>query len=155
MTDDDVRLQRGGVRTDRPYYRVPVGEAIRRFWVKYATFTGRASRSEFWWWWLTWFAVGLVVQLVGDISTGSSIGESVLGGTLFTGWIVITAVGMFALGARRLHDANLTGWLQAVVVIPFLGWIAILVLACLPTKPNGARFDARGTLHAGGPRGQD
>ena len=33
-----------------PYYGAPFPAAVKRFFAKYATFSGRASRSEYWWW---------------------------------------------------------------------------------------------------------
>src|ERR1700712_3930150 len=48
-----------------PYYGAPIGVAITRFFTKYADFTGRASRSEYWWWALVSFLVGVVLELIG------------------------------------------------------------------------------------------
>src|SRR6185312_8282818 len=39
----------GGVPLDQPLYGASFGQAIKRFFTKYATFSGRASRSEYWW----------------------------------------------------------------------------------------------------------
>jgi hypothetical protein len=38
------------VPLDKPLYGATFGQAISRFFKKYATFSGRASRSEYWWW---------------------------------------------------------------------------------------------------------
>lgn len=46
-----------------------------------------------------------------------------------------------ALVVRRLHDANFTGWLALVYIIPALGALAIFILALMPSNPMGRRYD--------------
>lgn len=58
---------------------------------------------------------------------------------------------MIAVSVRRLHDANFSGWLYLLSLIPGgLGGLILLVLYCLPPKPEGRRFDT-GTRTHGGP----
>ncbi|MDQ1083562.1 uncharacterized membrane protein YhaH (DUF805 family) [Microbacterium proteolyticum] len=38
------------VPLDQPYYGAPLSAAVQRFFRKYFTSHGRASRSEYWWW---------------------------------------------------------------------------------------------------------
>ena len=47
-----------------------------------------------------------------------------------------------AVLVRRLHDANFSGFFVFIGLIPFVGGIILLVLTILPSKPEGARFDA-------------
>jgi uncharacterized membrane protein YhaH (DUF805 family) len=47
-----------------PHYGISFGGAIARGFKKYATFAGRASRSEYWWWYLFTFIVYLVLGLL-------------------------------------------------------------------------------------------
>jgi uncharacterized membrane protein YhaH (DUF805 family) len=134
--------QPGGVPLDRPYYGVPVGEAIRRYVRKYVVFTGRASRSEFWWWWLTGLAVLLVFVMVGELTRGDApSGEGAVESVLIVLWWLFTVVGNLAVGSRRLHDANLSGWWQLLHLLPGIGSIAVFVMALLPANPKGERFD--------------
>ncbi|MDR2566622.1 MAG: DUF805 domain-containing protein [Bifidobacteriaceae bacterium] len=51
------------VPLDQPYYGASMGVAIVRFFKKYATFSGRASRSEYWWWFLFATIVGFVITI--------------------------------------------------------------------------------------------
>jgi uncharacterized membrane protein YhaH (DUF805 family) len=105
-------------------------------------FTGRASRAEFWWWWLTSFAIGLVLQLVPQVFTPDTPAlENPVGSYLFMLWVLATLIGSLALGARRLHDANLSGFWQFLHVLPGLGSLIVYVLCLLPANPKGARFD--------------
>ena len=49
---------------DLPHYGIGFVDAVKRGFKKYATFTGRASRSEYWWWTLFTFVIYLVLGLV-------------------------------------------------------------------------------------------
>jgi uncharacterized membrane protein YhaH (DUF805 family) len=135
-----------------PYYGAPFPVAIRRFFKKYATFTGRASRSEYWWWVLVAVAVGIIINII--TAAGGASGATVaadgsavpgpgaaVGLVLLAIWGLATIVPSLALTVRRLHDVNLSGWLVLLGLVPFLGGIALLVLTVLPPKPEGQRFD--------------
>jgi uncharacterized membrane protein YhaH (DUF805 family) len=99
------------------------GEAIPNGFRKYATFEGRASRSEFWWWVLFVFLASLVAGFMGDIVS------AVVGLGLLVPNIAVTA--------RRLHDIDRSGWWQLVGLIPLVGWL-ILIYWCVqgPVEPN-------------------
>lgn len=135
-----------------PYYGAPFSEAVARYWQKYARFDGRASRSEYWWWALADTLVILVlgatallggvvgsrVDTDGSFTPGAGI---VVGVVLLLSWWFVTLIPGLAVGARRLHDADLSGLLLLLLLIPNLGGLAILVMTLLPPHPRGARFD--------------
>ncbi|MEN2736572.1 DUF805 domain-containing protein [Microbacterium sp. X-17] len=135
-----------------PLYSANMGDAIRRFFTKYADFTGRASRSEYWWFFLFdvllaivyWTFVVVIGRLSGSLGmTGSTRAVGPLFWVLLAVWIVwvfATLVPHLALVWRRLHDANLAGPLYFISFAPF-GWVVLLVLTALPPNPVGARFD--------------
>lgn len=135
-----------------PLYGANMGDAIRRFFTKYADFTGRASRSEYWWFFLFdvllaivyWTFVVVIGRLSGSLGmTGSTRVVGPLFWVLLAVWIVwvfATLVPHLALIWRRLHDANLAGPLYFISFAPF-GWVVQLVLTALPSNPVGARFD--------------
>jgi uncharacterized membrane protein YhaH (DUF805 family) len=89
-------------------------DAIKICFQKYMDFNGRAKRPEFW-----WFALFTVL-----VSVGLSIVSSALS-SLFS---LATLLPSLAVGARRLHDTNRSGWLQLLWVIPVIGWIIMIVL---------------------------
>ena len=66
-------------------------DSIKTCFSKYATFEGRAKRSEYWWFWLLTFAVGYI-PVIGWIASLSAI------------------IPIIAAGVRRLHDTNHCGW---------------------------------------------
>lgn len=76
-------------------------------------FNGRAKRPEFW-----WFALFCVV-----VSLALGMASSAFS-TLFS---LATLLPSLAVGARRLHDTNRSGWLQLLWMIPLIGWIIMIV----------------------------
>ena len=150
---------------EAPYYGASIKVAVERFFRKYATFTGRASRSEYWWWVLVSFVVTLILQIIifagsTTIATTSSTATSanaalvatgpgaVIGGILLVIWGLGTIIPSLALLARRLHDANMSAWLILLLLIPGLGGLALLIMAILPSNPQGQRFDQPPTMPA-------
>lgn len=107
----------GAPPLDQPYYRAPFGAAFKRFWQKYAIFTGRASRAEFWWWALTYFGINVLASIVmasaGALAGGGAPLVIVVCQTV---WTAATILPFAALTWRRLHDSNHHGWWA----LPFL-----------------------------------
>ena len=66
-----------------------------------------------------------------------------LGIALVAVWALATLIPQIAVTVRRLHDANLSGWLVLLRLLPSVGDIVVLVLTVLPSNPAGARFDKR------------
>lgn len=138
-----------------PLYGASLRQAITRFFRKYATFSGRASRSEYWWWQLATTVVYLVLAgstvaigvAGGELDTGNavfSLGPAFnVGVTLLAVWALATLVPQIALAVRRLHDTNLSGWFVLLRLIPSVGDIVLLVLTIQPSNPAGARYDRR------------
>lgn len=129
---------------DLPYYGIGFVPAVQRAFKKYARFDGRASRSEFWFFYLGLIVLEIVLYI--PIAIGIAADIPVL--TLLFGIVLLVAVlaaivPMIAVGVRRLHDANFTGWLYLITLIP-CGGIVLLVLFCMPSKPEGARYDRAG-----------
>jgi uncharacterized membrane protein YhaH (DUF805 family) len=130
-----------------PYYGAPFPAAFQRFFKKYATFSGRASRSEYWWWMLLSVVVSIVLNvIIGAGSSTSSYGSTggpgtAIGGILALIWGLGTIIPGLALAVRRLHDVNMSGWLLLIALVPLLGAVALLVFMILPSSPGGQRFD--------------
>ncbi|WP_285115665.1 DUF805 domain-containing protein [Leifsonia sp. fls2-241-R2A-40a] len=135
-----------------PLYGASLGQAVQRFFKKYADFTGRASRSEYWWWYLVTIIVAIVLEVLA-LTLGNAGATVNADGTSTPGplfwlpvlliivWGLATIVPHLALTWRRLHDVNLAGPFFFLGLIPFVGGIIVLVLVLLPSKPEGARFD--------------
>ena len=132
-----------------PHYGIGFGGAIVRGFKKYATFAGRASRSEYWWWTLftTIVFIGLTVPTaVIGIQTSPDGGDTpglpaiplIILLVLFSLAVVVPTI---AVTVRRLHDAGYSGWLFLLTLIPSVGWLILLVFAVLPPSPAGAKYD--------------
>lgn len=137
---------------DLPYYGIGFAGAVKRAFAKYARFDGRASRSEYWWYALFNVVVFLVLYIPAII-LGLATGDNVTsdGGDLgpafwpFAVLIVIFVLGSIVPGisitVRRLHDQDLSGWLALLALIPNIGSLILMILAIMPSKPYGARYD--------------
>jgi uncharacterized membrane protein YhaH (DUF805 family) len=47
-----------------------------------------------------------------------------------------TLVPSLAVGARRLHDTDRSGWWQLLMLVPIIGWIVLLVFLVQEGRPN-------------------
>ena len=106
-------------------------QSISYCFSNYANFKGRASRSEFWWFSL--FVIGLqFVATIWDASLGDTSGWGVMYVLVLLG----TSIPSLAVGARRLHDLNKSGWLQ-LLAITIIGYIPLIIRwATEGTKQN-------------------
>ena len=77
----------------------------------YSDFNGRASRSEFWWFFLFEYIVVLIGDIL-DIGFLSYFDANQEWGILGTISIIALTLPSLAVGARRLHDINRSGWWQ-------------------------------------------
>jgi uncharacterized membrane protein YhaH (DUF805 family) len=146
-----VTTPQQSVPLSAPYYGASIGTAFSRFWTKYATFSGRASRSEYWWWMLIdlviWIVLGILARLGGagvTDASGAMTGPNGLGivvSIVIVLFALATIVPSLALTVRRLHDANLSGFFIFLSLVPFVGGIIVLVMTLLPSNPQGQRFD--------------
>ena len=109
----------------QPYYGANPLQAAKRFFTKYATFTGRASRSEVWW---TLFLIWLIMQALNIISfiiPPLEIPAAVIDGILFIGSITP----FFAVATRRMHDVNLSGkWLWLLLGASTIGLYVCFII---------------------------
>jgi uncharacterized membrane protein YhaH (DUF805 family) len=109
------------------------GDAIASVFGNYATFSGRAPRSEFWYWALFNFIASIVAVGVDTMAFSES---------LFSPASSILALGLLlpniSVGVRRLHDIGRTGW-WFLIAFTIVGVILLLVWACQKgtTGPNG------------------
>ena len=134
-----------------PHYGISFGGAVARGFRKYATFAGRASRSEYWWWtlftFLTYLVLGLLTYAVGTMTSRDggrtpglvALPLIILFAVFFLGILVPT----LALTVRRLHDAGYSGLFVLLLLIPYLGSLIIFIFALLPSSPAGASYDPR------------
>ena len=118
-------------------------EAIKSFWSNYATFKGRARRSEYWFIQLfliiTNVAVGAIdlVLMNGDVDRFIANGG---GGIVGLVWILVTIVPALAVLVRRLHDTGKSGWWVLMGFVPFAGAIVLFVFTVLDSTPGENKY---------------
>ena len=88
-------------------------EAVTVCFQDYWTFTGRASRAEYWWFILFVVAGSVVLQGVDAVLFGADMLLGLNG--LFA---ILTFLPQLAVAWRRLHDTGLPGWVNLVPGIP-------------------------------------
>ena len=111
----------GGAQT-RPMMTLP--DAVRQVIRKYAEFSGRATRAEFWWWQLSVSIAGFALGSI-DASI-ASFGEGNAYSPLGAVFGLATFLPGLAVAARRLHDIGKSGWwLVVFFTAGILGWIPI------------------------------
>ena len=118
--------------------RMSLGESLTSVFNKYATFTGRARRSEYWWFTVCYYALGFIFNIaqlgmyVQLMSGEMSYNEPSY--TIMLMVSVIIGLGLFlpalAVTVRRLHDIGKSGWNLLWSVIPIVGVIMVLVWMC-------------------------
>ncbi len=115
---------------------------------KYAEFTGRARRSEYWLFTLFVFIVEVAYFILSGV-TGNFGGMSGTGqynaiGLVLTGLYVIFILAILipgiAVGFRRLHDTDRSAWWLLIGFIPLIGGIVLLVFNILPGTVGANRF---------------
>lgn len=103
-------------------------EAIKSYFRNYATFKGRASRSEFWYAALFTFLVSLAIDIVSP-GHRSMMGdwEYMESSALSNLWSLGTLVPTLAISWRRLHDVDKSGKYFFWILLPLVGAIMLLV----------------------------
>ncbi|MBP6282317.1 MAG: DUF805 domain-containing protein [Leptotrichiaceae bacterium] len=101
---------------------------------KYATFSGRATRSEYWYFSLIAIIIVIVLAVIdGILGTYNEDTEIGLISGIFSLVIFIPSL---AIMVRRLHDTNRSGWWYFIILIPIIGAIALLVFLCIDSKED-------------------
>ncbi|MFN6542446.1 DUF805 domain-containing protein [Mycolicibacterium nivoides] len=125
-----------------PLYGATFGHAVSRFFRSYARFSGRASRSEYWWVQLAIAIVAIFcVAIVAVAGEPSALGRLSLAPVVV--FVLVCAVPNWALLVRRLHDADLSGWMSLLFLLPYIGSVFPIIFGVLPAKALGERFDRR------------
>ena len=97
-------------------------QAIKSCLGQYATFSGRATRSEFWWFFLVQVLVMVATSMLGDVINGIAS--------------LALLLPALAVGARRLHDIGRTGWWQ-LLLLSGIGFLVLLYWWVQPGEGAG------------------
>lgn len=121
---------------------------------RYADFTGRSQRMEYWLFWLFFYVVFvlLFVLMFAGMPFGERANPNAAPGPIF--WLAVVLLVLFFLGSavpgiavtvRRFHDQNLSGWLYLLNFIPYIGALIVFVFMCIDgtTGPNSYGDDPK------------
>jgi uncharacterized membrane protein YhaH (DUF805 family) len=103
---------------------------------KYAVFTGRARRKEYWYYGLfAWIILG-VLAAIGRM--WGTHGGYIYG--LFDLYLLATFIPNLAVGTRRLHDIDRSGWWLLLGLVPVVGGIILLIFALQDSQPGANQY---------------
>jgi len=131
------------------YFIFPAG--AREAWYlavlrKYAVFTGRARRKEYWMFFLVNLIIAVVLGIFG-IAAGLGMFGGVGGRTIdgaVTGitWLYSLAILIpnIAVGVRRLHDTGRSGWWILISLVPVIGAIILIILYVENGNPGHNKY---------------
>jgi uncharacterized membrane protein YhaH (DUF805 family) len=130
----------GGMPPAQP---VPANPLVS-YWKKvvlenYANFEGRARRAEFWWYFLANIIISAVFNIL-DAVLGLGLGGGVgLLGLLYSLAVLVPGL---AVGVRRLHDTDKSGWWLLIGLVPIAGIIVLIVFWATEGPPPVNRYGA-------------
>lgn len=115
-------------------------EAYRLCFTKYAVFSGRARRNEYWMFYLANILIGLFLSVLGLILLKTA--EEYIWVALVLGLLYTLAVFLpgLAVTVRRLHDTDHSGAAVLLALIPLVGAIILLVFLCKDGTPGSNRY---------------
>ena len=98
---------------------------------KYAVFSGRADRPEFWWFQLANIIVAIIIGIIAAAILGRRGGQGI--GYLYDLAVLLPSLGV---SIRRLHDTDRSGWWLLLSFLPVIGWIVLIVFYALEGTPG-------------------
>ena len=103
---------------------------------KYAEFTGRSRRSEYWYFVLGNIALSIIATMLGFV-----LGDTI--GTMLSGLVSLALlIPGIAVGVRRLHDTGRSGWWLLIAIVPLIGAILLIVWFATDSQPGANEYGA-------------
>lgn len=119
-------------------------DAVKSVLSRYATFSGRAVRSEFWWWVLFVLAVGAITNLIDGALVAPILGfqafEENAGQPLSLLVSLALLLPSLAVSVRRLHDIGRSGWWILIGLIPVIGTILLIYWYAQPGSDDANQY---------------
>lgn len=138
------------------------GQAVKSVFSQYATFSGRARRSEYWWFYLFTFLVSIpgaiilmvayfsqIVPLLNSADSQGNISQHAIDninwGVVIGSYVPTVVVGLalflpgLAVVVRRLHDTGRSGWWYLISFVP-LGSYVLLVFMFFDSQPYNNQY---------------
>jgi uncharacterized membrane protein YhaH (DUF805 family) len=115
----------------------PMSNPLVGYWKRvvlerYAQFQGRSGRAEFWWYFLAALIIGIVFNILIAVSNVFFV--------LYVIYGLAVLIPGLAVGVRRLHDTDKTGWWLLIAFIPLVGLIVLIVFWATDGTPGPNRY---------------
>jgi uncharacterized membrane protein YhaH (DUF805 family) len=101
---------------------------------KYAVFSGRARRKEYWMFVLFNLIFAIVAMILDNILKTAIEGSGY--GLIYIVYTLAVLLPGLGVSVRRLHDVGKSGWFLFIALIPIIGAIWLLVLMCTDGNPG-------------------
>lgn len=112
---------------------------------RYADFTGRSSRREFWMFQLLYVAIAIATVTIMTVDT-NSYGETGLLTKLTLVSAILAALGLavplLAVEARRFHDQDKSAWLVLINLVPYVGFVIVAIMMTAEGTKGDNRYGA-------------
>jgi uncharacterized membrane protein YhaH (DUF805 family) len=117
----------------------PMSNPLIGYWKRvvlerYAEFTGRSRRAEFWWYFLANFIISVVLNIL--------IGISSIFWVLYVIYGLAVLIPGLAVAVRRLHDTDRSGWWILIGLVPIVGIIVLIVFWATDGTPGPNQYGA-------------
>ena len=105
---------------------------------KYACFSGRARRQEYWLFFLFNIIAAIIVGVISSVLVSvTNVTAFAYLGTIYDLAVLIPGL---AVLFRRLHDTGRSGWWWLIGFIPLIGIIVLIVFCCLDSQPGENKY---------------
>lgn len=111
------------------------GKSIAICMAKYAVFSGRASRSEYWWFYLFTLLMSWGASIVGAVT----FPDPVLAEISSIIVLLVFLLPSLAAATRRLHDTGRSGWWQ-LLYLTVIGGIFVIVWLATDTEKSDNKY---------------
>lgn len=100
---------------------------------KYAVFSGRARRKEYWMFVLFSVIISVILAIIDNIIFKTSEGNLGILGLIYSLAVLLPSL---AVAVRRLHDTGRSGWWMLISIVPLIGWIVIIIFMAKDGDPG-------------------
>lgn len=97
---------------------------------KFATFSGRAPRAEYWWFYLGTMVIQIPLTVMDKVTGDSDVLSTVFSFAVLLPWL--------AVSVRRLHDVNRSGWWLLAWVLSFVVGGVLVAMGAMNEIAGGA-----------------
>lgn len=100
---------------------------------KYADFSGRARRTEYWMFILFHVLIIFLLAFLSGALSELQLGS--IGAILLVIYVLASFIPALAITVRRLHDTGKSGWFYLLTLIPYIGSFILLIFTVQDSEP--------------------